>query len=205
MTLRSRWILFFALLLILIIPLATGSVFAYAIFVRHSDQSLVRNIATIFPVPAARVGHRTILYRDYLKDRDTARLFLASPVAKEQNVALPSPQEVDRNLLEKLITQTALEELAEQRHVAISEEDLRAFFADVVLAASGTTPDVGVFLLKNFGWDEADFRLKVLRPALLESRLQDALAKEQNGDQQALGVYLDQRMKASDVVRYLRF
>ena len=38
-------------------------------------------------------------------------------------------------------------------------------------AASTTTPDVGVYLLKNFGWDEENFRQEVLKPALLEQHV----------------------------------
>lgn len=205
MTSRSRWTLVIVIVGVLVLMLGGATALGHAIFVRHAEGSTVRKIADVLPIPAAKLGTRTILYREYLKDRDTARTFLASPAAKEQNVSLPSPEEVDRNLLEKLLTQNALEELAVQRSITVTEEDLRAFFADVVSAASGTTPDVGVFLLQNFGWSESDFRAKVLRPALLESRLQAALAQEQAGDQSALAVYLEQRMKQPDVVRYLRF
>ncbi|MBI4138582.1 SurA N-terminal domain-containing protein [Candidatus Uhrbacteria bacterium] len=185
--------------------LGGAAVGSWAVFVKHSDAGFVRSVSEVLPIPAAKIGSRMILYRDFLKSRDTLRTFLSSDAAKEQAIDIPYDAQLERNVLEKLINQAAVEELAEAQKVAVTDEELRAFFADVVTAASTTTPDVGVYLLKNFGWNEEDFRQHVLRPALLEQRLAIAFAGQSQGDPNALAAYLSQRLTEKDVVRYLRF
>ncbi len=177
----------------------------WMIYVKHSDQPFIRGLAKVLPIPAARVGSRTILYRDFLQQRDTLKVFLSSPAAKQQNLNVPFDENLEKNVLEKLVNQAALEELAEQRHVTVTDEALRQAFTEVVQENASTTPDVGVYLLQNFGWNEEDFRQQVLRPALLEEQLGTQLAAENASDTQALENTIEARLKKSDVVRYLRF
>lgn len=190
-----------------VVVLALGSVvgFTYAVYVARSENPVVRAIAGVLPIPAAKVGNRTILYRDYLTTYDTVKTFVNSKAAKDQNLNVPINADLAKSTLEKLIYQAALSELAEQKKVTVSDTELRAFFTDVVSAASSTTPDVGVYLLENFGWNEEDFRQNVLQPALLEQKLGTELMNENNGDANALTDYMTKRLAEPDVVRYLRF
>ena len=104
------------------------------------------------------------------------------------------------------MTDAAVEDLADQKKVTVSDEELRKYFADVVtVAASSTGSDVGVYLLKNYGWNEEDFRQLVLRPALLQQRLSAALSAQAEGDPNALTQAVNARLKQNDVVRYMRF
>lgn len=198
-----KWIIVPLLVLLLIMAGGVGTV--WAIFVRHSDQTVVRRVADFVPVPAAKLGGKTIFYRDFLHARDTLRTFLASPAAKEQQLEMPLDQTLEKNVLEKLLMQAALEELAEQKNVQISQEELHQSFSQVIAAASSTTPDIGLYLMQNFGWNEEDFRQQVLRPALLEQKLSELLTQEAQGDPNALGLHLEKRLQEKDVVRYLRF
>jgi hypothetical protein len=177
----------------------------WEIFVKRSDGKIVRFVSSAVPIPAGRMGSRTVLYRDFLKARDTLKVFLASPAAKEQGMEVPFDINLERNVLEKLLVQEALEELAEERKIAVSEEELRKYFTEVLAATSSTTPDVGVYLLENFGWNEEDFRQQVLRPSLLEQKLGQELATSQPNDPDALNRLVAARMEKGDVVRYVRF
>lgn len=176
-----------------------------AIFIQHSDGSSIRWISNALPIPAARIGSRSILYRDYLKQHDALKHFLASPAAKSQQLNLTLNGDLEKNILEKLMAQEIMEELAVQKSVTITDADVRASFSQVVAMASSTTPDVSVYLAENFGWNEEDFRQYVIRPALLEERLAKIEADEHQGDQSALSAYMDERLKSKDAVRYLKF
>lgn len=191
------------LVVLILVGLSAGT--AWAIFVKKSGHPIVRGLSNALPIPAAKLGDRTIYYRDYVKSRDTLRVFLASPAAKEQNLSLTLDAALESNVLEKLIHEAALEELAANRNISVGDEELRAFFADVIASASSTTPDVGLYLLQNFGWNEEDFRQNVLKPALLEQKLGVELANASEGDPNALAIYLEERLQRKDVVRYLRF
>ncbi len=201
----SRLVWWIVAIVVILALLGSAVAGGWALFIKHSDGRLIRNVANTLPIPAASLGSHRILYRDFLHTRDTLKTFLASPAAKAQNLSAPFDQSMEKNILEKLLSQAALEELAQQKKITVSDEQLRSAFADVVSAASSTTPDVGVYLLQNFGWNEEDFRQQVLRPALLEQQLGAEMAKEKAGDENALNIYLEQRLKEKDVVRYLKF
>jgi hypothetical protein len=202
-----RRVLFLIVGAVVIVLALLGSIAlaSWSIFVKRSDGPAVRAITNALPVPAARLGSRTVLYRDFVHSRDTLKTFLASPAAQQEGMATPFDANLEKNALEKLLVQEALEELAAERNVTVTEEELRQYYSEVLSATSSTTPDVGKYLLETFGWNEEDFRQQVLRPALLEQRLSLQLTEEQAEDPNALATYMDARLKKEDVVRYVRF
>ncbi|MCI0479619.1 SurA N-terminal domain-containing protein [Candidatus Uhrbacteria bacterium] len=190
---------------LLVALLAAAVAMAYGTFISRSDSPFIRGTASALRLPAAKVGSRTVLYGDFARSRDTVKVFIASEAAKEQGLAVAFDAELEKNVLEKLIRQAAVEEYAEEKGIAVTDGELRAFFADVVAAASSTTPDVGVYLLENFGWNEEDFRQNVLKPALLEQRVGEAMAEGSQGDSMAFTAWIEERLARPDVVRYVRF
>ncbi|MFH1078177.1 MAG: SurA N-terminal domain-containing protein [Patescibacteria group bacterium] len=194
-----------AVAVVLIAVLGLGVAVSSAVFASRSDSGLIRGLSSILPIPAAKVGSRTVLYRDFLKTCDTVKAFIASDAAKEQGLNVPFDATLEKNAFEKLIRQAAIEEFAAETGIEVTDAELRAFFTDVVAAASSTTPDVGVYLLENFGWNEEDFRQNVLKPALLEQRVGTKLTEEAEGDTMAFTAWLEERLAKPDVVRYVRF
>jgi hypothetical protein len=190
---------------VLLVIAGASACLAWQIFVKRSDAGYVRSVASVLPIPAGRVGSRVVLYRDFLTSRETLKTFLESPAAKDQGMSVPFDVNLERNALEKLLVQQVLEEIAEEKRVTVSEEELRQYFSEVLAATSSTTPDVGSYLLQNFGWSEEDFRQEVLKPALLEQKISAALAEESKGDPDALNRLVAARMEKDDVVRYVRF
>ncbi|MFA5935733.1 MAG: SurA N-terminal domain-containing protein [Patescibacteria group bacterium] len=205
MTSRQKLIATIASVSVVLVLLGSTALVGWQMFMKRSDSGIARAAANALPIPAAKLASRPVLYRDFVKSRDTLKKFLASPAAQEQGMNVPFNAELEKNALEKLLVQKALEELAEQRNVTVTEEELRQYYSEVLSATSSTTPDVGTYLLDTFGWNEEDFRQNVLKPALLEQRLSLILSQEQSGDPEALNRYIDERLKQPDVVRYVRF
>jgi len=177
---------------------------AWAMYVGHSDSGLIRSISKVVPIPAARVGSRTITYQDYLDSRDTIKIFLASDAAAEQGIQIPFDTELEKNILEKLVNEQALYDVSEGRGIEVSDAELMDFFTEVTNAASTTAPNVGEYIFKTYGWDEATFRDKILRPALFEQKLTASLTEEGQVDG-SLAFRLQERMDRDDVKRYMRF
>ena len=202
---RSKMMLVLGICAFVLLVAGTGAGVVYSVYAKRSGGPIVRVIAKMFPLPAGRIGSQTILYRDFLTNRDTLDHFLKSPAAAAQQLAVPLDAELEKNVLEKMMHETALKELGAEKNVTVSNDELRKYFTDVVAQASSTTPDIGVYLLDNFGWSEEDFRQNVLRPALLEEKLGAEMAKEKQGDPSALAVYLEERLSRKDVTRYLKF
>lgn len=202
---RTILIVGVSVVVVLIAVLGTSVAVSSAVFASRSDSGLIRSLSSILPIPAAKVGSRTILYREFLKARDTLKVFIASDAAKEQGLNVPFDEALEKNAYDKLIREAAVEEMAAEKGIEVTEEELRAFFTDVLAAASSTTPDVGVYLLENFGWNEEDFRQNVLKPSLLEQRVGSKLAEEAEGDMTAFAAWLEERLAKPDVIRHLRF
>lgn len=195
-----------AALFVVITAVGTAAGTAWAMYVKHSDSMTVRRIASAFSIPAARVGDRTVSYLDYLSAKETMRIFLASEAAAQQGISIPFDQELEKNIFEKLINEAALFDVAEARGIDVADSELRAFYADVVQAASGTTSDIGQYLLDTYGWDEETFRQRVLRVALTEEKLTASFAGDgASVDPAAVATAIRERLDRDDVKRYLRF
>ena len=189
---------------VLIILLLAGALFTgWSMLAGRADNGYVSFVANVVPIPAAKVGSRTILYRDYLDSRETMRIFLASDAAKEQNLVVPFDATLEENILMRLMNEEALRDIAEQNDVSVPDEDLMAFFDEVTAAASSTAPDIGVYLLDTYGWDEQTFRNKVLYPALLEQKLYLELSDKQS--EKTFEQLIEERLAQDDVKRYVQF
>jgi hypothetical protein len=193
-------------IIVVLLALLGGAAFlGWEIFIQRSDAPVIRTIADVVPIPAARLGSRVVLYRDFVRSRDTLRKFLESPAAKQEGLNVPFDETLEQNALEKLLVQQALEELAEQRHVVVTDDELRQYYSEVLASTSSTTQNPSQYLLDNFGWDEEDFRQNVLRPSLLEQKLTTSFAEENPSDTDALNRAIAARMEQKDVIRYVRF
>ncbi len=181
---------------------ATGV--AWAMYVNHSEGPVVRSVAGALPIPAGKVGEHTILYRDYLDAVDTMRVFLASDAAKEQGIDLTVDEELLENVYERLLNEAALEDVANEQGVTVTDAELLTFFSEVHAVASSTTSDIGTYLLETYGWNEEEFREKILRPALLEQKFAVQLS-ESGGTGDEIVTYVAARMARDDVKRYMRF
>ncbi|MBU2566066.1 SurA N-terminal domain-containing protein [Patescibacteria group bacterium] len=187
--------------LIILVLVATSM---YGIYFKTKEDSTTRFVANVLSLPAARVGSKRISYSRFLKTRDAVRSYLNSPAGKADISVMPTAQELDNSIIENLIQQEMVKEVAEDLDVTVSDDDIRAIFADVIsAAASSTTPDVAQYLYENYGWNEEDFRQEVLRPALLAQNVAIKMANEAQGDETALDNYLQIRRGQPDVVIYL--
>ena len=176
----------------------------YGIYFKTKDDATTRFVANVLSLPAARVGSKRISYSRFLRTRDAVRRYLSSPAGQADVAVMPTEQELNNSIIENLIQQEMVKEIAAEKNITVSDDDVRAIFADVVSeAASSTTPDVAQYLYDNYGWNEEDFRQEVLRPALLDQNVAIQLANEAQGDQSALESYLQLRRTQPDVVVYL--
>ena len=177
----------------------------YQVYFKTADSGPVRAVASVLGFPAAKVGTYTVSYKDYVETMDAIRKFVKSDAGKTIGEALPPDDQLKQNVMDRLLKQAMVQEAADQRKLTVADDDVRKVFADVVRsAASSSIPDVAQYLYQNYGWNEEQFRQKILRPALLEQKLAVEMSKEKEGDANALETYLAERRAKSDVVVYLQ-
>lgn len=181
-----------------------SAVFLWGMYYQHWDNAIVARLAESMPIPAARIGDRTILYRTYLRDVRSVETYLSSPEAKDQHLTRPLVNDDRKNVLERLIREAALEDLAIARKVEVSDAQMNVAFAEFSAGAT-TTQDLEALLRDNFGWTIDDLKSHLIRPALLTRLLAASYAVDHGNDPNALEKYLDERVQRPDVVRYVKF
>ncbi|MBP9864726.1 SurA N-terminal domain-containing protein [Patescibacteria group bacterium] len=176
---------------------------AYAVYIQRSDAKIVRTLGSW--LPAAQVGPKTIRYGEFLDTRDTIRIYLSSEAAKGAGLAGPLTSEVEKNALDRMIREQITLQLAENRKVTVTDEEVRAAFASLIQQTSSTMPDPAQYLTDTFHWTEDQFRNRVIRPALEEERVAQTYASTTQEQQTAFESIMAERIKSSDVKTYLKF
>lgn len=206
MTKQQKLLSIFAGLGLLLVLVSAIGLMLYGVYFKVNASGPVRVMARVLNLPAARVGSQTVSYDRFLMTRDAVVMFINSEAGQEVGAYMPSEKELNDNILERLIRQAMIADLSGQKNIFVKNEQVDLVFEDVKsAAASSTTPDVGEYLWKNYGWQEADFKEGVLRPGLLEQALATAMSQESGGNQYALEQALAAKREESDVVVYLRF
>ncbi|MFA6428154.1 MAG: peptidylprolyl isomerase [Candidatus Buchananbacteria bacterium] len=148
-------------------------------FYRYSFDNKVANfIVKVIPLPAAKVDGQIVWLSDYLKDYQTLNLFYSKQAATSNTVA-PAASEIKDNVITRLERNIILNKLAKERKIAVTTSDLDAEIKKVIDQA-GSEDKVKEILKDLYNWQIADFKENVLKPYLLQQKLQEAL----NNDEQ---------------------
>lgn len=201
---RNRLITMIAVSAVVFCALLTSVVYAWGVYRSHWEGPLVTRVADTLPIPAARVGNRTVLLRDYFDSLRSVETYLASPEAVSQQLQRPMNNEDRKSALERLIQESALSELAASRSVTVTEEQEQAVLAELDVTAT-STESFQEFIQTNYGWSMDDFKTHIVRPLVLTRVLGASFAADHSGDVNALSTYLTERVARPDVVRYVAF
>jgi len=192
-----------AAIVVFVMLMGAGSWLAYRVYVVRDDGRAVRMIGRWLPV-AKVAGHR-VTYGEFLDTRDTLRTYLSSPSAKQAGAPEGLTSAIERDGLTRLIRNALTKDLAQERHVTLTDDDVKNSFDAMKIANSSTVPDVQAFLHENYNWTENDFREQVIRPAILEERVSATLASSSDAQYAEMEAYMTDRMAKPDVKIYLRF
>jgi len=203
---NKKLVMAFSIAIAVLVIVAGCGLTIFEVYYKVNDSKPVRFLAKTFDLPAARVGKYKVSFDRFVKTRDAVIHFINSDAGKEVKATMPPQDVLDKNVLDRLLRQLIVQEMAEQKKIAVTDDEVKTVFADVVkAAASSTTPNVSEYLSNNYGWNENDFRSQVLLPALLEQKVGMELAKEMPTDQNALETAITARRASPDVVIYLKF
>lgn len=170
----------------------------------HWEGGIVRVAADALPIPAATLGKRTVRLRDYLDEVHSVKTYLTSPEAEIDGqvraVTLNDKQEV----LERLLQEQALKEIAEVRNIQVTEQQMQAAMSEIAVTSTSTEA-FAAFLQENFAWTLDDFKTHMVEPAILKSLLEESYAADHGNDLSAFDAYLAERLGRNDVIRYVKF
>jgi aminopeptidase N len=201
---RLRLSLIIAAMVLVFTVLAASAVVLWGVYYRYWDGPVVTTLADALPIPAAKVGDRTILLRSYLKDLRSLERFLSSEAALAQNQKRAVTVEDKKSVLDRLVQEAAVAEVADARGIRVEPEQEAAVMEEMQITSTSTA-DFIVYISENYGWTMDDFTSHVVHPVILTRLLTASFAADHAGDPQAFEAYMDERTKREDVVWYLQF
>ena len=151
-----------------------------SVYTKRADNAVIRVFAGA--LPAAKVGDEKISYKEFLTTRETLKVYLASQAAKDANLAQELTPELEKNGFQRMVREIIVNDIARERNVSVTDEDVRDAFTELVLTTSSTIPNVAQYLEETFHWTEEEFRARVIRPSLLETRLAMSFAGATEAD-----------------------
>lgn len=142
-----------------------------AVYRNHSRASFVRVWSSVVPYPVAIAGSHLITYSEYLKDLGALENFYAR---QQQLSGLPAPTEgeLEQAVVDRLLRNIALENLAKEKNISVTKEDVDRQFAETVAAPEIGTKEAAEKLIEElYGWNSQTFKERVLIYYLLEQKL----------------------------------
>ncbi len=205
--LQKRTVLIVGVISILILlTCVTSAVFAYGITRHQWEGASTRTFAKITSFPAGKVAGEKATYTDYLSQVDAQRIYLKTEDARLRQLPSDVNQQTREAAYQQIIQIAALDQLANENQVTVSEAEINSAF-DEFVTQSGTSTQPGeidAFLKESFGWEREDFKRFFIRPGVLSQALRAKMpgtTEDEKGA--ALGTKLDERLKAGDVKKYL--
>lgn len=174
-----------------------------AVYVKRDDRGAVRRLAGWFPI--GKVGSQTVRYGQFLTARDAIKNFLKSKAVQDAGGAGQqlTPQ-IEQSAYERLLREAASRDLAAEKKITVSEDEVKGTYDRFVEQASSTVPDVKQYIKDTFDWTVEQYQQVVVRPQTMDDKLAATFATGTDGYNQ-LNEYFSTRLTKTDVKRYLKF
>jgi hypothetical protein len=144
----------------------------------------VHKLTKILPYPVAFVNWHVVSFFDYQDDIMTLQNFFAKQEeAGGTTEGIPTDNELKKSVLDRLIQNEIAGQLAKKYKVTVSDGDLEAEIGKIV-AQDGSREKVEETLKSQYGWGIDQFKIKILKPFILQQKLQEAIAKDESLNQE---------------------
>lgn len=176
---------------IIIVIILAAVIFGVGIYRFGWSGDAVNKITKVVPYPVAFVNWHPVRFSDYEDDIATLKNFF-----NNQGDSLGSPppteQELKSEVLDRLIKNELSDQLAKKYNISVSASDIDAEM-QTIIAQGGSEESVKQTLQQEYGWGIDEFKAKVLKPFLVQQKLQEAISKDETLNQ-------DAKKRAEDVL-----
>lgn len=159
-----------------------AAVFGLGIYRLGWSGETVKKITKVLPYPAVFVNWRAVRFSDYEDDVATLKYFFETQ-GESAGVEIPEEKEMRKDVLDRLIKNEIANQLAKKYGIKVSDEDLEAEFQKVV-AQEESVEKVAEALQSQYRWSIEQFKTKVIWPFLVQQKLEEAISKDENLNQE---------------------
>lgn len=161
------------------------------------DNKYLNKVIEVIPYPAAIVNYQPVNLADFRSETETLKFYYQQQKsANPELVQVPQDQEIKRMVLDRLIRNEFLLELARKEKVSLSSAEIDQELNQIISEA-GSREGIEKILRETYNWSLPEFKLKILKPYLLGSKLEEKIAVKENFDEKA-------RIKAADVLAQVK-
>ncbi len=177
---------------ILLIALLVGWGITVRAVGKLSQNKIVLKAAAILDLPAAKMNGMKIAYIDYIRDVQTLNKFYSSAEAAEK----PTEEQVSDQVLSRLIANLLIAKEAKKYDIKVTDEDVSKMKSQI-MAQFESEDSARAELMSRYGWTLEDYTEQVMKPLILEQKLQEAFTV---GTDEEGNKYKKQEVKASHIL-----
>jgi len=172
------------IILLLIILIVAGGMFGVLIcqFKWHDPVTLA--ITKIIPYPVAVVNYQPVFYYDWQEQVTTLNNFYQKEKEANAETSVPSLAETQKHILNRMISQTLLRQLAKKYNAVVTTEEVSQQ-TDSLAQDVGSRDLLTAQLQSLYGWTIADFQKEILEPLILKEKLKIAITLDDRINQSA--------------------
>jgi len=191
---KGKLLKFFALLII--ICFLALIIFGASLYQFKWQNPVVEYITKIIPYPAVIVNYQPISYYSWQQQVKTLRNFYTQEKDKNPDLPVPSLEETQKHILNRLIEQELLNQLAYKYNVTVTQTEIDER-TQKLISEIGSQESLIQQLKNLYNWTLDQFQKEVLRPLLLKNKLSIAITLDDRLNQEA-------RKKAEEILTKLK-
>ncbi|MFA6215223.1 MAG: peptidylprolyl isomerase [Patescibacteria group bacterium] len=146
----------------------------YLYFFNISQNNWTEIITSVVPYPVAMVDWQPISYYQWQKEVDSLVSFYNKQKSNDPIFQIPSLKDTKKHILDRMIDQKLVEELAAKYNIRITNEEIEQQ-TQALAKEVGSEQNLTRQLADLYNWTIADFQAKIIMPVLLKNKLATVL------------------------------
>lgn len=172
-----RMFLFGLLGLLGVVILGVAGFGVYRAYAKADTGAFTVTVAKILRLPALKVGSDTVLYGNYVDDLKAIRIMRDYDKANNGPGANLTDEQMSDQVLWRLANIILVNDAAKTYGIKVEDKDI-ADLKSQMLQQFKDEDAANAELEKRYGWDMNDYETKVMRPFILQNKLQEKLQND---------------------------
>ncbi|MFH1286839.1 MAG: peptidylprolyl isomerase [Candidatus Magasanikbacteria bacterium] len=181
-------------ILIILLAIVGVYMFSYSGVKKASRSNFVVKSATIFGIPAAKINGQKITYKDYLLDVQSLESFYS--INPEQFSGI-TDEDLSNQALSRLLANKIIGSWAKKLDISVTDEEVNKAVEEIV-GEFGSREATEQEIVTQFGWTLDMYIERILRPILLEQKMDEKFAEIENFEEG--NSFLQPEVKASHIL-----
>ncbi|MFA6525765.1 MAG: peptidylprolyl isomerase [Patescibacteria group bacterium] len=175
---KNKKVIILAVVLFIVVILGGLATVGFGVYKYHWDNQFAQTIVKTLPYPVAVVNGKIIKYSDYQSDVDALKYFYEKQKELYPDQAADwTIEEVRKNVMDRLIEDELASQIASQKGISVSQEEVDNEF-NLIVSQATSQEEVEKTILDLYGWTPDQFKDKVLYKFLLRSKLETSIKED---------------------------